>query len=120
MSEPVLLKKRPNDPGDTPREQWRHRIPDLDVLLRPRTAEEIVVGKRLESGSLPDGQAAALFWIGMNESVAVLRDVTGDRRGRASTELDAKPVGKIPVTRHGKMDVAVFGQQVGRKIHELR
>ena len=60
--------------GNLAREEWRHRVADLNKLLCSVTLEKIVVRKCLETGGLSDRQAAALRWIGMDEVMTVLGD----------------------------------------------
>lgn len=45
--------------GDLPRQERGDSIADLLELVCPRAAKQVIVGKGLETGGLPDGQAAA-------------------------------------------------------------
>ena len=60
----------------------RDCIAHLDVLLGAISLEEIIVRERLDAGGLPDGKAATLLRVGMNEVVPILGDVTGYGRCR--------------------------------------
>jgi hypothetical protein len=76
MREYVSYHRRKLDP----KVGW-HGITYLGENLGAIAAEEIVVGKGLQSGSLTHSQAAVLCRIWMNEIVTVLRNVGGHGRG---------------------------------------
>lgn len=63
---------------DLPREVRWDGVSYLDVLLRARSPEEVVVWKCLEPSSLTDRQTATLRRVWMDEVVAVFRNMTGD------------------------------------------
>ena len=75
-------------------------------LLCSIALEEVVVGKGLESGSLPDRQASALKWIRVDEIVSVLRYMAGYRRPRVAPDLYAESVGEVSA-----LPVLVIGRQ---------
>ena len=83
---------------------------DLNILLRSRSTKQIVVGKRLKTGSFANRQTSALPRIGMNESVAILRHMAGNRGGGPLPNLNSKPIGKKSMSVQGQADVLVFRQ----------
>ena len=70
----------------------RNGIADLHILLRAATLEEIVVRKGLEAGGLSYRETSALGRVGVDEIVAVLRNVTRDRGRRAVAQLHPEAV----------------------------
>ena len=74
------------------REERRHGIPDLHVLLSAIAEEDVVIRKCLKTGGFPDSQAATLDRVGVDEVVAILGDVAGNGARRLLTNLDAEPV----------------------------
>ena len=92
-------------------QEWRDCVSNLNVLLAPVTLEEIVIGKRLKAGSLPDGQAPTLSRIRMNVIVSILGDMTCDRPRRPCLQLDTEaicirsrlPTPMIRFQRYGKL-----------------
>lgn len=75
--------------------QRRHSVSNLVILLCPVPLKEVVVRKGLEPGRLPHRQTAALAWIRMDEVMAVLGDVAGDRRARSLKPLNPEAIDEL-------------------------
>lgn len=119
-SEAVDLEHVPHDLCDTLRKERGHGVTDLDVLLRARAAEEIVVWKRLKACALAHRETSALGRVGMNEAMPVLGNVARDRGRRTALDLHTKAIGEISVAVQRHLNVAVLREQVRRKMSELR
>lgn len=74
------------------RQQWRHSVSDLRVLLSSVSRKNIVVGKGLEPGCLPHGQAPALTRVIVDIVVPVLGNVSHHRCGRFVPDLHTEPI----------------------------
>lgn len=69
------LQQVMHDRRDLPRQQRRHGIAHLLVLLRARSLENVIVGKGLQTRRLAHRQAPALRRVVVNQVVSVLVDV---------------------------------------------
>lgn len=111
----ILLEEFVNQSGYLECEERRHGVSDLMVLLRAGSGKKVVVGKGLQARRLPNSEAATLHRVGVNEVMAILGDVGGDRGGGAATELHAKPVVKLRF--HQRLgDIPVVGEERLRKV----
>ena len=99
---------------DLPSEIGGDSVADLDVLLGSASTEEVVVWECLETCGFPDRDAPALARIGMNEIVAVLRDVTGDRAARLVAQLNSKAIPKL-----AGLPIRVLGRKLCREVRRL-
>jgi hypothetical protein len=79
-----LLKKGKNCIPYLTGEEWRNSVSNLNELLSSSAFEEVIVWKGLKPGCFPHCQGAALFWIGVNEVVAILRYMAGNGCRRAA------------------------------------
>ena len=94
--------------GNLPRKKRRYSIANLDILLRAVAEEQVIVGKGLQTSSFANRKATALDRIGVNEVVAILRDVARDGRGWRSPALNSKAIGKFAA-----VPVLVVGCETG-------
>lgn len=92
----------------------RHGVSYLDELLGSIALEKVIVWKRLQPRGFAHGKTAALSWVGVNEVMSILGDVTGDGRGRKFPELDPETVGELAC-----FPVAVIRCEVTREILRL-
>ena len=99
---------------DLAREERRHDIPDLNILLCPIPEEQVIVGKGLKASSLANSEATALSRIRMDEIMSILRYVACYGRSRLAGELDSEAVVEDPA-----MPVAVVRAEFERKIRCL-
>jgi hypothetical protein len=82
-----------------------HGISDLNVLLSPIALKKIIVRKRLKPGGFPHCETSALKRIRVNEVVAILGDVRGNRCRRLLPNLYPESileVSGIPVLVRGR------------------
>src|SRR4051812_39269851 len=88
----------------------RHGVSNLLILRGSGAEKAVIVGECLDSGGLPDRQAAALRRVGVYVVVAVLRNVRRDRRRGTVRQLDPKAIREhIPL--HASADVLMFGEK---------
>ena len=93
------------------RQQRRHSITYLVVLLSPWTLKKVIVWKRLQSCSLSNGKAPSLFRIRMNVVVPVFGDVARDRCGRAPEHLNPEAISKWDGFTFVRMNIFMSGEQ---------
>ena len=74
------------------RQEGRDSVSDLNILTSARSAKPKIVRKGLNARSLPNGKGSVLFWIWMNEKVAVLVNVGNDCLGRTIPLLNGVPI----------------------------
>src|SRR5688572_30181873 len=91
----INAQQSSNQDRNLPCEKRRDGVADLHELLRAIALKEVVVRKCLQSGGLADCQASALHQVGVDEVVAVLRDMARHRRRRTSPCLDPEAVGEL-------------------------
>lgn len=94
----ALFKDLGNHIGKLVCQKRWNGIAHLPELIPPVTLEEIVVWERLQPGSFPDSQAAALMRVGVNKIVTILGQMRGDRGGRVIPNLYPEAVSKIAHT----------------------
>ena len=117
----MILEQLENDIGQLSGEEWGNGIADLVVLLRLVPLKEVIVGKRLKSRRLADGQRSTLRRIVMNEVVTILGDVAGHSRGRSICQLHLESVGKSLIAfRTGFENIAMSRKQRLWKISQHR
>ena len=68
----IAGQRSPDSVCDLTCEKRRNGIPDLDVLLRSISLEDVVVRKSLQASRLTHGQAAALRGVRVNVVVPIL------------------------------------------------
>jgi len=74
------------------RQEGWDSISNLNILTGARSAKPKVVRKGLNASSLPNGKSSVLFWIRVNEKVAVLVNVGNDCLGRTFPLLNGVPI----------------------------
>src|SRR5580704_12137774 len=92
--QPSPPEYRGDTAGNLSGKKWRDRISHLCVLGCSRTAEKIVVRKRLNSGRLTHRQASALRSVIVNIVVAIFGDVAGNCGRWSIPHLHAEAIGK--------------------------
>jgi hypothetical protein len=114
-----LLKHLGDNFGDLPGQERGHGVANLLVLFGTGSFEEIVVRERLDAGRLPDGEAAALSGVVVDEVVAVFRYVGCNGCRRVAGELNVKAVVECAIPE-GFWHILVQGEQLSRKVFENR
>ncbi len=71
-----------NDVGDFCSQQWGNRVAYLMELLGPVSLKEIIVGEGLQTSRFANRETAALVRVRVDEVMAILGYVAGDRGGR--------------------------------------
>src|SRR5437764_13705148 len=98
--------------------QRRDRISDLFVLFGSRPFEQVVVWKCLNSSRFSDSKTSRLSGIGMDEVMAIFRNVRRDCRRHLFGQLNTKAVGKNRV-RYVPLYVLMVRQQLRRKVAQF-
>ena len=101
------------------RQQWRHRIANLMVLLCARAFKEIIVRKRLQSCRLAHSEAAALSRVVVNEIMAVLGNMRRDGGCGAASHLHAESVIEFAFLQ-SRSNIFVIREQRHWKVVEQR
>jgi hypothetical protein len=79
----------------------------------PGTAEQVIIGKSLQSGGFTHGKATALGGIRVDIIMAVLAYVRDNGRGRAIGDLDTETIREMPSGSNRLTDIYVIGKQIG-------
>ena len=74
-----IFENRQDCLDDLAGEKRRHSVPNLNELLCSIAKKLIIVRKSLKSSHLSHYETPTLGWVGVDEIVAILRNVAGDR-----------------------------------------
>ena len=94
--------------GQLQRQQRRHGVADLMILIRPWAFKKVVVRKCLQSCRFSNRKATAFRRVRVDEIVTVLVNMRRYCRGWAIGKLNPKPVRKVTFLGF-VLSVFVFG-----------